>query len=85
MEKAAKKSQEDKVNQMEIQSFKTNINSPIGIQAIWDALKSVGISNFNIDFYDVNKILKIVSDPFTPYEKIINALVGLGYQCEKLS
>ncbi|MDR6564538.1 MULTISPECIES: hypothetical protein [Arcicella] len=70
---------------METLMFKTNITSPIGIQAIWDALKSVGISNFNIDFHDVNKVLKIVSEQFTPSEKIINALVGLGYQCEKIS
>ncbi|MEY4538699.1 MAG: hypothetical protein RLZZ306_456, partial [Bacteroidota bacterium] len=35
---------------MEILQFKTNITSPIGIQAIWDALKSLGINHFNIDF-----------------------------------
>ncbi len=70
---------------METLVFKTNIASPIGIQAIWDALKSIGISNFNIDFHDVNKVLKIVSEQFTPCEKIINALAGLGYQCEKIS
>ncbi len=27
---------------MEILTFKTNISSPIGIQAIWDSLKKLG-------------------------------------------
>ncbi len=72
-------------NNMEILQFRTNITSPIGIQAIWDALKSLGIYQFNIDFEGVDKILKIVSDSIISIESVINSLSSLGYKCEKIS
>ena len=70
---------------MEILIFKTNIASPIGIQAIWDSLKTLGISNFNIDFLDVNKVLRVVGEHLISAEKIIEALCLLGYRCEELN
>lgn len=70
---------------MEILQFKTNITSPIGIQAIWDALKSLGIYQFYIDFQGVDKILRIVSEGIISIENIINSLSELGYKCEKLT
>ena len=69
---------------MEILIFKTNISSPIGLQAIWDALKSLGINQFIIDFQDVNKILKVVSDRVISIDRIINLLSALGYYCEEM-
>jgi len=47
---------------MEILIFKTNISSPIRIQAIWDSLKLLGINNFNIDFLAADKILRVVGE-----------------------
>jgi hypothetical protein len=70
---------------MEILQFKTNITSPIGIQAIWDALKSLGINYFNIDFQGVDKILRVVSEGIISIESIVDSLTSLGYRCEKLS
>lgn len=70
---------------MEIIQFKTNITSPIGIQAIWDALKTLGINYFNIDFQSVDKILKVVSHGIISIESVITSLSNLGYRCEKLS
>ncbi len=70
---------------MEILQFKTNITSPIGIQAIWDALKSLGIYYFNIDFHGVDKILRVTSDAIISIESVIESLANLGYHCEKLS
>ena len=70
---------------MEILIFKTNIASPIGIQAIWDSLKTLGISNFNIDFLDVDKVLRVVGERLISAEKIIEALSHLGYRCEELN
>ena len=70
---------------MEILQFKTNITSPIGIQAIWDALKTLGINYFNIDFHGVDKILRVTSDSIISIESVINSLGNLGYRCEKLS
>lgn len=69
---------------MEILIFKTNISSPIGLQAIWDALKSLGINQFIIDFQDVNKILKVVSDRIISIDRIINSLSALRYYCEEM-
>jgi hypothetical protein len=69
---------------MEILQFKTNITSPIGIQAIWDSLKSLGINNFNIDFWDVDKVLRVVGEHLISAEKIIEAISHLGYRCEEL-
>ena len=70
---------------MEILQFKTNITSPIGIQAIWDALKNLGINYFNIDFQGVDKILRVVSEGVISIEGVISSLTILGYRCEKLS
>lgn len=70
---------------MEILFFKTNITSPIGIQAIWDSLKKIGVNNFNIDFLDVDKILKIITDHRISSEKIIEVISRLGYHCEELN
>ena len=70
---------------MEILIFKTNISSPIGIQAIWDSLKTLGISNFNIDFLTVDKVLRVVGEHYISAEKIIEAISRLGYRCEELS
>jgi hypothetical protein len=70
---------------MEILTFKTNISSPIGIQAIWDSLKKIGVNNFNIDFLDVDKILKIITDHRISSEKIIEVISRLGYHCEELN
>jgi hypothetical protein len=69
---------------MEIFILKTNISSPIGIQSLWDALKSLGVYQFNIDFHDVNKVLKVVAERMITKESIINAIQSLGYQCEEL-
>lgn len=70
---------------METLMLKTNITSPISIQAIWDALKSLGIYQFNIDFQGVDKILKIVTERIITIESIIHTIQNLGYQCEELS
>lgn len=70
---------------MEILIFKTNITSPIGIQAIWEALKSLGIYQFNIDFQGVDKVLQVVSERIISIDSIVNSLANLGYRCEKLS
>ncbi|MEA5460912.1 hypothetical protein VB796_17765 [Arcicella sp. LKC2W] len=70
---------------MEIFILKTNITSPIGIQLLWDTLKSLGINQFNIDFHDVNKVLKVVSERVIGIESVIHAIRNLGYQCEELS
>ena len=70
---------------MEIFILKTNITSLIGIQLLWDTLKSLGINQFNIDFHDVNKVLKVVSERVISIESVINAIQNLGYQCEELS
>ncbi|MFC0182263.1 hypothetical protein SAMN04515674_101244 [Pseudarcicella hirudinis] len=69
---------------MKILVFKTNISSPIGIQAVWDALKSLNVSSFNIDFQDVNKILQVAVEGFTPPERIVMVLRQLGYRCEMI-
>ncbi|PWK15057.1 hypothetical protein LV89_04995 [Arcicella aurantiaca] len=69
---------------MEILHFKTNISSPIGIQAIWDSLKVLGVNKFNIDFWDVDNILKVMADQFISSEKIIEVICRLGYHCEEL-
>lgn len=69
---------------METLQFKTNITSPIGIQAIWEALKSLGIYQFNIDFQGVDKILQVISEGVISIESIVNSLSDLGYSCEEL-
>jgi hypothetical protein len=70
---------------MEILIFKTNISSPIRIQAIWDSLKLLGINNFNIDFLAADKILRVVGEHLISAERIIEALGRLGYRCEELN
>jgi calcineurin-like phosphoesterase len=60
--------------------FNTNITSPIGIQAIWEALKTLGINNFNIDFQQMN--LKIITEHLSITDDIIKAICSLGYNCK---
>ena len=69
---------------MEVLQFKTNITSPIGIQEIWETLKSLGIYQFNIDFQGVDKILRVVSDKILSTDTVIDSLSKLGYYCEIL-
>ncbi len=66
-------------------TFKTNIHSPIGIQAIWDALKEIGVTHFNIDFIDLNHAMKIASEHLISPQHIITVLKQLGYTCEYLN
>jgi hypothetical protein len=70
---------------MEILFFKTNIASPIGIQAIWDSLKTLGINHFVIDFFGIDKVLRVVSDQAISAKTVIETICGLGYHCEELS
>lgn len=69
---------------MNILFFKTDISSPIGIQAIWDTLKSIEVTNFNIDFSDINKVLKISTEKRINAKAIIHSLNNIGYSCEEL-
>ncbi|WP_044175624.1 hypothetical protein [Flectobacillus major] len=70
---------------MKTLAFKTNITSPIGIQAVWDALKSVGVNSFNIDFADFNHALSIASERMIAPITVISVLSKLGYYCEEMS
>ena len=70
---------------MEILFFKTNIASPIGIQSIWDSLKTLGVNYFVIDFIGINKVLRVMCENFIPSEKIIEVISNLGYRCEELA
>jgi hypothetical protein len=70
---------------MEILFFKTNITSPIGIQAVWDSLKSLGVHYFVIDFIGIDNTLRVMCEQIIPTEKIIEAISNLGYSCEELN
>jgi hypothetical protein len=70
---------------MEILFFKTNITSPIGIQAIWDSLKTLKINYFVIDFIGIDHVLRIMCEQLISPEKIIEVISNLGYHCEELS
>lgn len=69
---------------METLFFRTNITSPIGIQAVWDSLKTLGVSYFVIDFIGIDNVLRIMCEQFISTEKIIEAISNLGYRCEEL-
>jgi hypothetical protein len=70
---------------MEILFFKTNITSPIGIQAIWDSLKTLGVNYFVIDFIGMDNVLRVMCEKLILPEKVIEVLSNLGYCCEELS
>jgi hypothetical protein len=70
---------------MNILMFRTDIQSPIGIQSIWEALKPLGIKSFSIDFSDFNHALSVVSEELITPQSISKALKGIGYYCEYLS
>ena len=65
-------------------TFKTNITSPLGIQALWDSLRSIGVNSFKINFTDFDNALTVVSDYLIPPKHIISIIRRLGYDCEEL-
>ncbi|MDI9877231.1 MULTISPECIES: hypothetical protein [Bacteroidota] len=70
---------------MNILMFRTDIQSPIGIQSVWEALQPLGIKSFSIDFSDFNHALSVVSEELITPQSISTALKGIGYYSEYLS
>ncbi len=64
--------------------FKTNIKSDKDFTAVKRALtEKKKINDCTIDFEDVDKVLRILSDSYTAAE-VENEIHGLGFYCKEL-
>ncbi|MFT4033563.1 MAG: hypothetical protein QM669_14180 [Siphonobacter sp.] len=61
--------------------FQTNIDSPLGIQRIKDALAQLGITRFSVDF--MSHVMYVFSEWIAP-ERITEALKRLDIRCKLL-
>ena len=69
---------------MEILVFKTNLRNKKNVKEVMPHLNSLnGIMQWNIDFHDKDKILRIVSRDLSP-QLIEDTLQRAGYVCKEL-
>jgi hypothetical protein len=69
---------------MDILVFKTNIESPAGIQRAGNHLNSIGgIIKWNFDLDDSDNILRVESENLSP-RAVESALKHAGCYCEEL-
>ncbi|WP_420153971.1 hypothetical protein [Siphonobacter sp.] len=59
--------------------FQTNLNSPLGIQAVKESLGQLGITRFSVDF--LTQSLEVFSEWIAP-ERIVEALKRTGVTCK---
>lgn len=71
-------------NTAHIHVFKTNIQSELDRVAIRDLLDShQQIEKWNVDFEDIDCVLRVVSPSIAPQE-IIQLITSNGYHCQEL-
>ncbi|QNL51988.1 hypothetical protein H8S90_10655 [Olivibacter sp. SDN3] len=64
--------------------FKTNINTKDDVKKVGATLGSQReIVQWNVDLYDVDRVLRIVSYDIK-HQQIIDLLQGMGYACSEL-
>jgi hypothetical protein len=69
---------------MEILVFKTNLRFKKSVNQVRPQLNELkGVIQWNIDFHDKDKILRIVSNDLSP-RLVENTLKSAGYVCEEL-
>lgn len=69
---------------MEVLVFKTNLRYKRNVKEVMPHLNELnGIIQWNIDFHDKDKVLRIVSRDLSP-KLIEDALQRAGYVCEEL-
>jgi hypothetical protein len=69
---------------MEVLVFKTNLRFKKHISAVTPHINNLnGITRWNVDLYDKDKILRIESDDLSP-RKVEATLQQAGYFCEEL-
>ena len=69
---------------MDVLVFKTNIDAP-GIKPVVAGrlMQIKGISHWNIDFGDRDKVLRVEAESVHPGE-IVKVITSAGYHCEEL-
>ncbi|HEY2722582.1 MAG TPA: hypothetical protein VGI82_12695 [Chitinophagaceae bacterium] len=69
---------------MEILVFKTNLRYKKNIKEVMPHLNELrGITKWNVDFHDKDKILRIIGNNLSP-RLVENILHRVGYTCEEL-
>ena len=69
---------------MEVLVFKTNLESFKHIRKLYPLLKAIkGILNWNVDFEDTDKILRLETADISP-RTVESALQNAGFYCREL-
>jgi len=68
---------------MEIFVFKTNISCKKDFKMISALMDQIRIVNWNVDFEDIDRVLRIVTETVQPKE-VIQLMKSKGFHCEEL-
>ncbi|MCW3085662.1 MAG: hypothetical protein JWP12_3028 [Bacteroidetes bacterium] len=63
--------------------FKTNIKTKTEVQKLRQVLNKKAIIKWNIDFEDIDKVLRVITQTLTPAE-IIDVITKKGVECVEL-
>ena len=72
------------INYMSVLVFKTNIVNSKHVKNVCSHIQSIdGVSKWNIDLHDIDKVLRVETIDLTP-EAIANVVQMAGYYCVEL-